>query len=154
VVGIAIGAAANGGSKNSPAASGSASTASSVAAPASSAAAPAAAAPKTSAAPAAPPAAAKSVVLQTSGEGEKTTKQFTVADNWSVKYTYDCASLGFKGNFVISEDGGELSGLPIVNELGDKGSDTTYKHDDAGQRSLEINSECSWSVTVTSGDAG
>lgn len=152
VVGIAIGVAAGGGSKtdNSSTASGSTSSATSA-----SASAPTSAAPATSAAaPAAPAAAAKSVVLQVSGSGIKSTKQFTVADNWSLKYTYDCSSFGTQGNFQVTEQGGDNDGMPLVNELGNKGSDVTYQHSDAGQHSLSVNSECSWTVTVTSGDAG
>lgn len=159
VVGIAIGAAANG-SKNTPAPTGSGSAATtsttpSSAVPAASAPAPAApAAPPTSAPAAAPAAPATSVVLTVSGNGIKTTKQFNVADNWSLKYTYDCSSFGAQGNFQVMEQGGENDGMPLVNELGNKGGDVTYQHGDAGQHSLEVNSECSWTVTVTSGDAG
>lgn len=104
--------------------------------------------------PAAPPAQAKNVVLQTSGNGQKTTKQFTVAGDWSVRYTYNCASFGMAGNFVVSEHGGEVDGMPIINTSGDKGGDVSYRHGDAGQRSLEVNSECDWTLTVTSGDGG
>lgn len=159
IVGIAIGAAGN--SSNSA----SASTASGSAAPATSAPSPAApaisapaaaapAAPSASAAAAAPAAPATSVVLTVSGNGIKTTKQFTVADNWSLKYTYNCSSFGSQGNFQVMEQGGDNDGLPLVNELGSKGTDVTYQHGDAGRHSLEVNSECSWTVTVTSGDAG
>lgn len=160
VVGIAIGAAANGSKGTSPsttagATSTSAATATSSApAAATSAPAPAAPAPATSAAAAAPAAPATSVVLTASGNGIKTTKQFTVADNWSLKYTYDCSSFGSQGNFQVFEKGGDNDGLPLVNELNSKGGDVTYQHSDAGQHSLEVNSECSWTVTVTSGDAG
>lgn len=154
VVGIAIGAAAGGGSKNdngSSTASGSTSTGAASSAPSSAAPGHSAAAAAAHSAPAAP---AKNVVLQTSGNGQKTTKTFTVASSWSVKYTYDCTDFGMQGNFAVSENGGEMNGLPIINALGKKGSDTTYQHDDAGQRSLEVDSECNWTLTVTSGDAG
>lgn len=150
VVGIAIGAAAGGGSKssNAPDASGTTSTSSSSAPTTAAKSAP------THAAPVAPAAPATSVVLQTSGDGAKTTKTFIVTADWSVKYTYDCANFGTQGNFAVMEHGGDLDGLPIVNTLGSKGGDTTYQHGDAGQRSLEVNSECAWTLTVTSGDAG
>lgn len=148
VVGIVIGTAIGGSSKNdsSPSASGSTSTSSSAPTAAKSAA--------KSAAPAAPAALAASVVLQTSGNGQKTTKTFTVAANWSVKYTYNCASFGTQGNFVVMEHGNALDGLPIVNTSGNKGSDVSYQHSDGGQRSLEVNSECDWTLTVTSGEGG
>jgi hypothetical protein len=153
VVGIAIGAAAGGGSKNdtSSTASGSTSTGVTSSAPSSPAPAHSAAAPAAHSAAAAP---AKSIVLQTSGNGTKTTKQFTVAADWSVKYSYDCSSMMGQGNFIVTENGGDNDGVPIVNLLGAKGSDVTYQHSDSGQHSLEINSECNWTVTVTSGDGG
>lgn len=158
VVGIVIGAAANGSKSTPSTTAGSTSTtgttAPSAPAPATSAAAAAPAKPATSTPPAAPAAPAKSVVLTVSGNGIKTTKQFTVADNWSLKYTYDCSSFGSQGNFQVMEQGGDNDGMPLVNELAAKGSDVTYQHSDAGQHSLEVNSECSWTVTVTSGDAG
>jgi len=168
VVGIAIGAAASG-SKNTPSTTaGSTSTSSSAAAPAPGASAssvpalaapassaPAAAAPaKSTAAAPAPAVPATSVVLTASGNGIKTTKQFTVADNWSLKYSFDCSSFGSQGNFQVFEQGGDGDGSVLVNELSNKGGDVTYQHSDAGQHSLEVNSECSWTVTVTSGDAG
>jgi len=149
-VGIAIGAAANG-SKASPSTTGAAGSASASAAPSSSA---AAAAQTSAAAPAAPAAPAKHVVLTVSGNGIKSTKQFAVGGDWSLKYSYDCTSFGSQGNFQVSEQGGSNDGLPLVNELGKKGSDVTYQHSDAGTHSLSVNSECSWTVTVTDGDAG
>jgi hypothetical protein len=145
-VGIAIGAAA-GGSKSTPA-TGAAGTTSSAAPSGSSPAAPAAV---KSTAPAAP---ARKVVLQASGNGIKSTRQFTVGGEWSLKYSYDCASFGSAGNFQVSEQGGDNDGLPLANALAKKGADVTYQHSDAGTHSLSINSECSWTVTVTDGDGG
>lgn len=148
VVGIAIGAASNGSKSDSGSSSASGVTLTTPSA----ATAPGGAAPAKSAA--APAAAAKSVVLQISGSGQKSTKTFTVAADWSVKYSYDCSSFGTTGNFAVMEHGSVMDGLPIVNTLGSKGTDITYQHSDAGQHSLEVNSECDWTLTVTSGDAG
>jgi hypothetical protein len=109
------------------------------------------AAPTTQDLPAAP---AKTVVLKVSGSGIKNTKSFTTGDDWSIKYSFNCASFGSEGNFqvyVYTDD--QLSDAP-VNELSKKGSDVTYEHGDSGKQYLEINSECSWSVTVTDGDSG
>jgi hypothetical protein len=103
--------------------------------------------------PAASAARAKSIVLQTSGNGAKTTNTFTVAANWSVKYSYDCGGAGKASNFSIIQHGSAIP-LPIVNTTGAKGSDTSYQHADGGQLALEINSTCDWTVTVTSGDNG
>lgn len=152
VVGIAIGAAAGGGSKNggSPtsAAAGTASTAPS--APAAGAAKPAA--PATSAAAPAPVAApATAVVLALSGNGQKTSKSFTIAKgDWSLKYSYTCSD--GQGLFQVYED--YPSGSILANELSTKGGQTTYQHADSGKHSLTVNSTCAWTLTVTDGDGG
>ncbi|MBS2965266.1 hypothetical protein KGA66_19610 [Actinocrinis puniceicyclus] len=105
-------------------------------------------------APAAPVAPAKHVALTVKGEGTKTTKTFSTGDDWSIAYTFNCASFGSQGNFQIyTYTDGSLSDTP-VNALDEKGSDTTYEHGDSGTHYLEINSECSWTVTVTDGDSG
>ncbi|MFG1812022.1 hypothetical protein [Streptomyces sp. NPDC049040] len=106
-----------------------------------------AAAPATNAA-AAPkakpkPKPAAKTVLTESGHGIKSTKTFTVDGDWDLSYTYNCASFGTQGNFIVSD-----GGLGIyVNELGKKGSDTTHLHD-GDKMHLEINSECRWSIKV------
>lgn len=108
----------------------------------------AAAAPATTAAP------VKTSVLQISGSGIKNTKSFTTGPDWSIKYSFDCANFGNQGNFAVSVyTADELSDVP-VNALAEKGSDTTYEHGDSGTQYLAINSECSWTVTVTDGDGG
>ena len=107
--------------------------------------------PATSAA--APPAApAKTVVLAKSGEGMLSTKSFTVSEDWSLTYTFDCSSFGSQGNFQVYED--YPSGNVLVNALSEKGGDVTYQTGDAGKHSLEVNSECKWTITVTDGDDG
>lgn len=154
VIGV-IGAVASGG-KSTGAASSSSST---TAAPAATEAATtqdvattqaAVAAPTTQAAP------ATTVVLQKTGSGTNKTKTFTISnDNWSIKYSFDCSSLGSSGNFqvYVYDGSGSLVDLP-VNALADNGKDTTYETTGPGSYSLEINSECSWKVTVTDGDSG
>lgn len=102
----------------------------------------------------APAAPSTHVVLKVSGSGIKNTKTFTTGGDWSISYSFNCASFGSKGNFVITVyDSDELADLP-VNELAEKGSDVTYEHGDSGSHYLQINSECSWKVTVTDGDDG
>ena len=154
VVGIAIGAAAGGGSKNSnsPNASGTTSTSSSpAAAPTSAAKSAAAAAPKSAAAPAAPQVPATAVVLTLSGSGQKTSKSFTIAKgDWSLKYSYSCSD--GQGIFQVYED--YPSGGILANELETKGGQTTYQNADSGKHSLTVNSTCDWSLTATDGDGG
>jgi hypothetical protein len=107
------------------------------------------------AAPAAAPAGpADKVVLEGSGNGIKNTANFTTGSDWSIAYTFNCASFGYKGNFQIyAYDGSQLSGVP-ANELAMKGGATSYQHGDSGTHYLEINSECAWTVKVTDGDGG
>lgn len=105
--------------------------------------------------PAAPAAApADKVVLEGSGNGIKNTANFTTGSDWSIAYTFNCASFGYKGNFQIyAYDGSQLSGVP-ANELAMKGGATSYQHGDSGTHYLQINSECAWTVKVTDGDGG
>jgi hypothetical protein len=146
VVGVAIGMAIeNFKHSGAPAAIGAAPTPSvSASAPDSSA---SASAPATAAKP------IKSVVLQTSGMGAKTTRTFTVSADWSVRYSYDCGGSASATNFSIIQHGSAIP-VPIVSTTGTKGSHTAYQHQDGGQLALEINSACDWTVTVTSGDSG
>jgi hypothetical protein len=96
-----------------------------------------------------PPAPATKVVLHVSGNGIKTTQNFTVGPEWSLSYTYNCSSFGMSGNFAVIENNG--NGSVLANTIGDKGADTTYQHSDGGTHSLEVNSECDWTMTVTDG---
>lgn len=93
--------------------------------------------------------------LSISGTAIKKTKTFTVGDEWSIKYSFDCANFGSQGNFqvYVYVSDGSLVDTP-VNVLATKGSDTTYEHASPGTFYLEINSECDWQVTVTDGDSG
>lgn len=141
IVGIALGVAVGRSSKSS-------NDASSVA-PAQSASASASAAPASPA-----PVVVKSVVLQVSGNAAKTTKNFVVAADWSVAYSYDCTSVGKASSFSVIEHGGDGVPLPIVNVTGTKGAKVAYQRNDGGERALEIDSGCDWTLTVTSGDAG
>lgn len=88
-------------------------------------------------------------LLQISGTGQKSTQTFTAPSNWTLDYSYDCSNFGYKGNFQIyiyNADGSPAS-ADGPNELGMSGSDTEYYHS-GGQLYLEVNSECSWTVTA------
>lgn len=87
---------------------------------------------------------ASTVVLKESGHGIKSTVTFTVNGDWDLKYSYDCTSFGFAGNFIVT---GPTLADYYVNELGKKGSDVTHLHD-GGKLHLNINSECSWKIQV------
>ena len=99
-------------------------------------------------APAKPKAAPKPTsrtVLAMSGDGLKQTQTFTVTSDWAVHYSYNCSNFGQAGNFIVYED--YPNGDVLTSELAKSGSDTTYEHD-GGKHSLEISSECSWSIRV------
>lgn len=88
-------------------------------------------------------------LLSQSGNGSSQTKSFTADSNWTVAYTYNCSGVGGTGNFqfdVGNPDGSYNTDIG-ANELGASGGNTDYYYD-AGTHYLEINSECSWHVTV------
>lgn len=89
------------------------------------------------------------VLLQVSGNGQKSTQTFTAPSSWTMEYLYDCSSFGYKGNFqvYVYNANGTLALLSGPNELGMSGSDTEYYHQ-GGQFYLEVNSECSWTITA------
>jgi hypothetical protein len=92
------------------------------------------------------------VLLRMSGEGIKDSAPFTVNDGTlTVRYSYDCASQG-TGNFIADmTDGSDYNS--IANALSAGGHDTTtvYPSDVGSEYHVEVNSECSWTLTVTSG---
>lgn len=89
--------------------------------------------------------AAAPVVLYTkSGSGSGSTPKFTTGPEWQVAYTYDCSNFGQSGNFQVTSEDYQL----VVNQLGTKGADTEYAHDDPGSHALTINSECAWTIKV------
>ncbi|MCC9312378.1 hypothetical protein LN042_35895 [Kitasatospora sp. RB6PN24] len=92
--------------------------------------------------------AASSTLLKTSGDGIKNTASFTTGDNWTIHYTYDCSAFGTQGNMQIYVD--YPNGDIAANALGEKGADSTTETG-AGTHTLKVNSECKWTVEVTSG---
>ena len=99
----------------------------------------------------APPKPASNVVMTFKGSGIKNSPKFTTGDDWTISYTYDCSHDGGEGNFIVEiyTDGEMDFGPGGVNELGRKGSDSSPVYGDAGQHYLSVNSECSWTVKVT-----
>jgi hypothetical protein len=83
------------------------------------------------------------------GNGTKNTAKFKTGDDWTIHYSYNCASFGMKGNFQVFIGGNDLN-AGMVNELATKGSGTEPVYDDSGTHYLTVNSECSWTVSVTS----
>jgi hypothetical protein len=97
-----------------------------------------------------PPVAGARSVLSLSGSGIKSSANFIVThDQWTIGYTYNCASFGSTGNFQIYVYGSDGSPTDVAaNELGTGLTDSTTEHG-TGTYYLQINSECSWQVTVT-----
>ncbi|MFI1091083.1 hypothetical protein [Streptomyces sp. NPDC020917] len=87
------------------------------------------------------------VVLAESGHGIKNTVRFTVHGDWDLRYTYNCSSFGYQGNFIVTGMGGDFPDV-MVNEMGMKGSDVTHQHD-GGTIYLQVDSECNWTVKAT-----
>ncbi|WP_371648121.1 MULTISPECIES: hypothetical protein [unclassified Streptomyces] len=85
-------------------------------------------------------------VLSESGSGIKSTAKFKVDGDWDLRYSYDCSAFGMQGNFIVQEGGNPLGAI-YLNELGKSGADVTHLHD-GGTRFLEINSTCSWKISV------
>lgn len=90
------------------------------------------------------------VVLTQSGNGQDTTKTFTVAADWSLTYSFNCAGYGQAGNFIVYVD--YPNGDIIANSLAASGGTTTYQSDDGGVHSLTVSTECAWTIKVTSGN--
>jgi hypothetical protein len=108
------------------------------------------AAPVQAAAPAQPAAKAAAVaktVATFSGSGTQSTPPFTVTSTWRLDYKFDCSAFGYKGNFLVMEDGG-FGGAMDVNTLAMSKAGTSYAYNDAGQHYIEIDSECSWNIKV------
>ena len=94
------------------------------------------------------PSPSPQVLLNLSGSGTKTTQKFTTSgDDWDLVWTYNCASFGGSGNFIVMVKNGD--GSPSdnqgVNQLGANGSDTEHFHS-GGTFYLQVISECSWTV--------
>ena len=101
--------------------------------------------------PAPPKKPTTKVLLDQSGSGIKKTEPFTTNGTWHLKYAYDCTGqLDGQGNFIVSEysGGDNVPSDLLVNELGHGGTSRTAVYD-TGQHHLEVNSECSWHITVT-----
>ena len=76
----------------------------------------------------------------------------------TARYSYDCSAAGGQGNFIAglvsgSPSSGNYDDQSIANQLGSGGSQTTtvYPQDQGSYYHLEVNSECSWSITLTAG---
>jgi hypothetical protein len=78
-------------------------------------------------------------------------QEFTVGSKWTMAWTYDCTAFRSQGNFSvdINQPAGDETVDIGPNELGTGGSGTD-SYDDTGTFSLDVLSECDWSITVNS----
>lgn len=105
------------------------------------------------------PAPASSVLISLSGSGIRNSAPFVVnSSSVTARYSYDCSAFGTSGNFIASivsgsPSNGTYDDQTIANALGSGGSQTTtvYPQDQGSSYYLEVNSECSWSITLTAG---
>jgi hypothetical protein len=74
----------------------------------------------------------------------------------TVHYTFNCASQGRSGNFIADLETGNQASLnsddqSIANALATHGSATTtiYAQNLSSEYHLAVNSECSWTIVVT-----
>jgi hypothetical protein len=79
------------------------------------------------------------------------TGTFSMSGPWTMAWTFNCSNYGHAGNFIVSVKQSPTDIGP--NELSISGTGTDYFYD-TGTFSLEILSECRWSITVASSTAG
>jgi hypothetical protein len=104
------------------------------------------------------PAQSSGVLFTFSGSGIRNSAPFTINSSAvTARYRYDCSAFGSSGNFIAdlvsgSAGSGNYDDQSIANELGSGGGQTTtvYPQDQGATYHLEVNSECSWSITLTS----
>ena len=91
--------------------------------------------------PAPPPAARNLLVVK--GSGTRRTRVFTTGTDWRLAYSYACPG---RATFVVTA-------YPerdvLVNESAATGSDSVTRHGAPGTRRLEVDSPCTWTLTVT-----
>ena len=95
--------------------------------------------------------------MQLSGSGIANSAPFNVGPGaLRVTYSFDCSSFGGQGNFIADLLYGNQSSpnsddLSIANALATSGQNTTYVYPmyPNSEYYLSVNSECSWTVTVT-----
>jgi len=92
----------------------------------------------------------KRALLTIRGSGNHSSKTFKAPSSWKLKWSYNCASFGSKGNFIVAvlKSNGHHSSNQSVNQLGKKGHGTENYHH-GGKFYLEVTSECAWTVVAS-----
>lgn len=107
-------------------------------------------------APTATPKPASATVLKWSGNGEKSSGNFTVRGLWQISFTCHVQDIGYGTAplyiYVYSADGSEIFGDEIDYECPDGhkgGGDVSIMHDGGGTFYLQVDSaSCNWTITV------
>lgn len=86
------------------------------------------------------------------GNGQGNTAPFNAPSHWKLTYTYNCSAFGQAGNFAVMFVPAGPNALPdpIVNELSTGATKTVDEYSSGKGAHLEIDSECSWTVSATS----
>jgi hypothetical protein len=98
------------------------------------------------------------VLLNMSGSGIQNSAPFLVSTSQvTVTYSFNCSSFGGSGNFAADLEYGNQSSLnsddqSIANQLAPSGQATTtvYPQDPGNDYYVSVDSECNWTVKVTS----
>ena len=96
---------------------------------------------------------APQVLLNLQGSGQESTDQFTVglvAGQWYLGWAYNCANVGYEGNFNYFVDEGTSPDFNDngPNQLGMSGSGVEHYYD-TGTFNLQISTACNWAIKVT-----
>jgi hypothetical protein len=97
------------------------------------------------------------VILTLRGNGVESSRDILVTQpSLRVKYNYDCSSLGGPGNFIADFETANQGNLTsdsqlIANAVSPGGGDTVtiYPRNTGSQYHLAVNSQCDWSITVS-----
>jgi hypothetical protein len=97
------------------------------------------------------------VILSLRGNGTESSRSVVVTQpTLRVKYSYDCSSFGGPGSFVADFETANQNSLdfddqPIANALSPGGVETItiYPQKTGREYHLAVNSQCDWSITVS-----
>lgn len=100
---------------------------------------------------------AKRVIYTQSGQRSSTTPAFTVPENWTVVWSYDCKKSMFsEGSFVLSVhrvSGNSVAAEPEGDQIdvsGAQGAGRQAFHG-AGRKTIVVVAQCPWRIKVVRG---
>jgi hypothetical protein len=90
--------------------------------------------------------AAPQVLLDVSGDTQKTTQKFTAGGDWDLEWHFDCAGEASNLSITSYKGDGSYDDL-LLNVVKAKSDDVTHQHQ-AGTFYLVVDSSCPWHVIV------